>query len=382
MSEDTWLNGVWDELFSWRELPTKRADGVTPMTAPAERVVRQAAPTEPALGALAQLPGVWRNLRDDAASSPFAGRGWNLIALPFASTRKIAPFAKGQVPPFRLLMNRYNEQLVVNTVDDKVPNRGITQDRRARADQLVATLDYEQSIVQIAAEDMPTSGDAGAPDLAIHHEPGLFLFMKQQLVDGFDIARLGTIPHGNAVNAIGRSATVTGPPTIPDLVGFPEGVTADIVTAVAGADAASTSPLARYLFPYRHFDDQPFLGLFSPGNANALLQAGLPSNVVKTTILDFSTDEAEAGIVNIPFIERQADASRMRSTFWLMELDDAPPPGMDGPHLVLAYSQFIDLEFFPRFDGKPGLIRWPHISINMMEKVAAPPTNTAIAPAP
>ena len=35
-------------------------------------------------------------------------------------------------------MNRYNEQLVFNTVDDKVPNRGITQDRTARADQLVA----------------------------------------------------------------------------------------------------------------------------------------------------------------------------------------------------------------------------------------------------
>ena len=101
---------------------------------------------------------------------------------------------------------------------------------------------------------------------------------------------------------------------------------------------------------------------------------------MKTTILDFSTEEDEAGIVNIPFIERQADASQMRSIFWVMELDEPAPGDQDGPHLVLAYSQFINLDFFPRFDGKPGLIRWPHISINMMEKVSGPPANPAIDP--
>src|SRR5262249_32952558 len=162
------------------------------------------------------------------------------------------------------------------------------------------------------------SGDAGPADLPIHHEPGLFLFMKRQLVDGFDIARLGTIPHGNAVNAIGRSAIVDGPPRIGDLGALPEGVAGDIGAAGAAAgDAQSRNPRDRYLFPYHHFIDHPFLGLFSPDNANALLQGGLPDNVVRTTILDFSTEDAEAGIVNIPFIERQADASQMRSTFWL-----------------------------------------------------------------
>jgi hypothetical protein len=102
--------------------------------------------------------------------------------------------------------------------------------------------------------------------------------------------------------------------------------------------------------------------------------------VVKTTILDFSTEDAEAGIVNIPFIERQADASQMRSVFWIMELDEpAPFAGLEGTNrLVLAYSQFLYLDFFPRFDGKPGLIRWPHISINMMEKIGPPPSNSAI----
>lgn len=374
-------NGLWNDLFDWREVPTKRAseEGIQPAQVETNREVRDANLVEEGLGRFANLPGVWSNVRPTGAS-PLEGRGWNLIALPFASQEAIAPFEAGGVPPFRLLMNRYNERLVFLTVDENVPNRGITQDRSARADQRVATLDYEQTIKQVAAEDMPVSGDAGASGVAIHHEPGLFLLMKNQLVDEFDIARLGTIPHGDVVNAIGKSAEVDGAPAIGDLSAFPEGVTTDIVAAVNAADPTSPSPRDRYLFPYKHFVTNPFLGLFSPDNANALLQGGLPDNVVKTTILDFSTEAAEAGIVNIPFIERQADASQMRSVFWIMELDEpAPFEGLEGTNrLVIAYSQFLYLDFFPRFDGKPGLIRWPHISINMMEKIAPPPANSAV----
>lgn len=379
-------DATWNDLFSWREVLTKRdeAVGVKKYVAKEDRVIRNAEAVEPSLGPLSQLPGKWSNIRpdddpDDPEHSPLAGRGWNIIALPFASEKAIDPFRAGEVPPYRVLMNRYNEELTFSTVDDDVPNRGITQDRKQRADQLVAALDYEQKIVQMAAADVPKSGDAGGKKLPIHHEPGLFLYMQVQVIDGFDICRLGTIPHGNAVNAIGLSSpTKDGPPQIPNLSAFPEGVTDNIVSAVNEADATSATPRNRYLFPYKHFVDEPFLNLFSPANTNALLQQGLPGNVLKTTVLDFTTDVAEAGIVNVPFIERQADASQMRSTFWLMELDEPALGGMEGNRLVLAYSQFINLDFFPRFDGKPGLIRWPHVSINMMEKVAPPPSNPAI----
>lgn len=337
----------------------------------AERELRAARTREDTLGPLKLLPGTWRNLRDpdrpgDPAANPFAGRGWNLIALPFARA--------GETRTFRLLMNQYNEQLTFSTVDDKVPNRGITNERPAmRADQRVAALDYEQMINQIAASDVSDSGDAGPAGLPIHHEPGLFLHMKVQRIDGFDIARLATIPHGNAANAVGRSQVIDGPPLIRPLSGFPHGITDDIATAVANA----TDPESN-LFPYHHFTVNPFKGVvpdpfpgFSPANANHLLEVGLPGNVRRTTVLDLGTDAAEAGIVNIPFIDRQADATAMRSVFWIMELDEPGPFGE--PHLVLAYSQFIYLDFFDRPDGTPGLIRWPHISINMMEKIAPPP---------
>jgi len=102
-------------------------------------------------------------------------------------------------------------------------------------------------------------------------------------------------------------------------------------------------------------------------NANHLLQIGIPNNVVRTTALQLSTELHGAGIINIPFVRRQADAALMNSIFWIVELDETDDSGMQ--RVDLAYSQLILLDFFRRFDGKLGKIRWPHISINMMEKV-------------
>lgn len=357
-----------------------------PKTAGAQREIRVPRPREPALGPLQLLPGTWANIRPahradnpdgsknlfkgrgtltGEGESPFDGRGWNLIALPFAE-----PGARRN---FRVLMNQYNEVLNFKFIDDDIPNRGITEDNPAQnADQLVAAIDYEQTIAQISAKDMSESGEAGAPELPIHHEPGFFLHMKDQTPSGFDIARLATIPHGDAATALGRSAPFDGPPDIPALHGFPEGVTANIVDAVNRATDQS------YLFPYKHFVDAPFKGVvtapafpgFTPADANNLLRIGLPGNVVRTTELLLDTDVMEAGIRNIPFIVRQANATVMHSTFWIMELDELDEYG--DARLVLAYSQFIFLDFFPRFDGRPGLIRWPHISINMMERIEKP----------
>lgn len=58
----------------------------------------------------------------------------------------------------------------------------------------------------------------------------------------------------------------------------------------------------------------------------------------------------------------------MRSTFWIQELAESDDAG--NPRLRLQYSQTVFLDFFPRADGAPGLIRWPHISINTLEKVS------------
>jgi hypothetical protein len=295
------------------------------------------------LGPLKLLPGTWKNL------PTLPGRGWNMIALPFA-TEPASPLN------YRLLLNQYNEELKFTLVDKGVPNRGIRRNGTTTdSDQLVVALDYEQMIEQIVAEDFPESGKAGDPGLAIHHEPGLWLHMTNETTNGLDIARLATIPHGDSALALGTSEELDGAPRIPNINGLPIGVPQDLDIG--------------YLSPYKHFHDNLFRGLFDPTDPNKLLNdANDGIDIVKTTKLEVDTTVESGGIVNIPFIVKQANAADMKSTFWIQELAEKDESG--NPKLRLQYSQVVILDFFPRFDGAPGLIRWPHVSINTMEKVA------------
>lgn len=292
------------------------------------------------LGPLKLLPGTWKNLPD------LPGRGWNMIALPFDD----GPFK------YRLLLNQYNEELSFKFIDDAIPNRGLPQAGETDGDQLVVALDYEQMINQVVAEDSPNSGLAGNPDLAIHHEPGFFLHMANKATNGLDIARLATIPHGDSVLALGSSEENDGEPTIPDISGLPIG------------GPSTDVDNSRYLEPYKHFHDSLFQGLFDPVVPNELLKAANQGvNIVKHTKLEVDTTLETGGISNIPFVVKQANAAEMKSTFWIQELAEQNDDG--SPKLRLQYSQVIFLDFFGRRDGMPGLIRWPHVSINTLEKV-------------
>ncbi len=266
-----------------------------------------------------------------------------MIALPFASPLN-----------YRVLVNQYNEELRFSLVDKAVPNRGIRRNgTTVDSDQFLATLDYEQRIKQIAADDFPRSGLAGPAELPIHHEPGLLLHMANETEDGLEIARLATIPHGNSVLALGRHKQFDGPPSVPHVNALPIGVTQDL-----------SSP---YLAPYKHFNDNLFEGLFNPVSPNDLLnEANKGVNIIRTTELDFNTTFGTGGIVNIPFIVAQADATEMHARFWIQELAEKDAAGY--PKLRLQYTQTVFLDFFPRRDGQPGLIRWPHVSINTLEK--------------
>lgn len=326
----------------------------------AARRIEQANSGDPDLGPLALLPGVWANLRDpaDPASGPLNGRGWNMIALPFATAPPPAGFN------YRLLMNQYNERMVVTTKDTRVPNRGIQPNPpvapTTETDQELVALDYEQGVVHIATEDFPVSPLKQPIPAAIHHEPGLFLFMKNQTDGPIDIARLGTIPHGDSLLALGDSEPPTpGPPTIPPFSGLPIGI--------ANPDPATS----RYLEPYQHFIANPFGNLFRPDQTHALLVDGLGSlgPIRQTTTLRFSTKIATGGIVNIPFVVDQANATEMESTFWIMELEELAPDGQ--PRLIMMYQQVVMLDFFKRTDDVRGLIKWPHVSINTMERISA-----------
>ena len=285
-----------------------------------------------------------------------------MIALPFDG----APFN------FRVLMNQSDEILKFTCVDDAVPNRGLPGiiDSTTDKDQLVATLDYQQVIHQVAADDNPDSGLAGDAGQAIHHEPGLWLHMRNLRTRDtdveIDVARLATIPHGNSVLALGHSQTVDGLAAVPNISGLPIGPTGDVNTS-------------RYLAPYKHYIDNPFTGTvtgvpgfpgFHPANMNAILQfANQGLEVESTTILTVDSTRENAGVVNIPFAVKQAEPVSMKSTFWIQQLKDTDKSGH--PQLRLQYSQIVMLDFFrPRQDEFPDRITWPHISIATLNKVS------------
>ncbi len=332
------------------------------------------------LGVLRELPGVWSN------TEGFEGHAWNMIALPFGPPNRLGDF--------RLLLNQGNEVLSFNLVDLGVPNRGVD-----KQDQHLAALRYSQEINQIMAADavsLPTGGAGPAtndtndtpkgdklqpgddvPDasfVGIHREPGLFLHIANLAgpcahlsQPGPDVARLASIPHGDAVLAMGFGGSAEPATGAPDL------------TLPALKDQFDPLPVGLgtrdlnqpYFAPYKHFRDKPFKGNvtgagfpgFDPTNPLALLNGAIQAvggKIKRTTT--FTVDSREkGGIQNIPFIVCQANATRVTSTFWIQEVD------LGGKtRFVLQYAQRVILEFFDRIDGVNGLIEWPHISINTL----------------
>ncbi len=320
------------------------------------RIIAPAVQGDPALGPLTNLPGTWKNL------NAFPGHGWNMIALPFMEPGKtVTPDIPGEAGPFRLLLNQFNETLTFSTVDNNVPNRGAALANVFDADQHLAALQYIQHVDQIAATDSPQTKDN--PDrpkgaAAIHHEPGLFLHLFSQTGGGPDVARLATIPHGDAVLALGNGVTTDGAPDfeiIGDFGPLPVGVEPDVLNN-------------KYLAPYLKFKKAPFKGLFDPTNPLNLLKKAIPpANIKCTTTITLDTTLATGGVSNIPFVVKQANATSMRAIFWVQELK-APGPGGQ-KQWVLQYAQRVILEFFPIGGGlgAGGAIQWPHITINTMQ---------------
>lgn len=315
------------------------------------RRISPAVAPDPELGPLAPLPGTWKS----------AGLGWAMAALPYA-----APSG----PPFRLLLNQFDERLVFGLADKAVPNRGLSGDTPpAVADQLVVTLDYQQVIHQRAATDRPASGLAGRADEAIHHEPGLWLFMADHVHDDIDVARLACVPHGSSVLSLGTSDVVESPDPsvlITPINGLPRNI----------PHTDLDDPGNPYLSPYKAFHDQPFKGAvkdpgfpgFDPVDPSALLRLAIEGrDIARTTILHVDTTTQGGGVSSIPFVRRQADVQRVVSTFWIHELRDRDAAGQ--PRMLLQYLQDVSCDFLASPHG--GLIRWPNISINTLEKVAA-----------
>lgn len=265
-------------------------------------------------GNLSGLAGQWQG-----------GNGFNMIAVP------------NQKGGFELLVAPYTETLIINKVPATTPNRGM------QVIENIPTLQYSTTITVL---------DVGS---LMHVEGGFWELSDPSLNDGFDVFRIASVPHGNAVEAMGNSFVTKGPPSIDStLNGEPTG---DI----------PPGQKAGYMDEYIGRREYPDFSPVSPNDTliNYLKQqeaSGL--TVTETVTLQVSTTN-KGGISNIASLRGPVTPTQFDATFWIETLQDK-----DG-HVFrqLQYSQRTLLEF-PVSQDQPGqTIVWPHINVNTLTAV-------------
>ncbi len=278
-------------------------------------------------GCLAELPGTW------------SGHGFNLIARP--------DFEGGN--DIFLELNSTDEHLHFSAIGGAIPNRGSVMD-----DIELFGVHYLQQI-----SDRNTGG-------ALHLEPGIWLNVPATTVPAAPqtVARLASIPHGNAVLAQGSCFEVSGPPTF-----------APANTVPFGIGSPEPSPGTPNPFPeynlgtpnsFRTTPTPPQVTQAIVTNPNSLLAAHITGQTItETLVLEVSTApgavaSAFGGTENIPFLVTNAEVAQVSAIVWIEKVQ-YPDPFNDRHYLQLQYTQTVLLNF-------KGL-SWPHVSVATLKKV-------------
>lgn len=279
------------------------------------------------LGPLQNLPGFWE------------GVGLSIIARPDFSGRSPNGFF--------LQINLLRETIEITTIGSPVLNRGSAQE-----DIAIFGVTYLHRV---------TDGETGG---ALHVEPGMWLNIPETSnpKNKASIARLGTIPHGNAFCTVGFSVTekINGLPGIP---------AASIVPFDIGANPfppGTKNPFPEYdLSTPSQFRTNPLPAGVTQAiidDPNQMLRDTCAEQVeahgctFKERTILISSTEGAGGISNIPFIASNANALAMESAFAIQTIANAA--GDD--FLQIQYSQTAMLNF----KGKS----FPHVTLGTLIK--------------
>ena len=286
-------------------------------TASSFRAVPERSELATELGPLNDLPGRW------------TGSGFNLIARPdFQQKNDIF-----------LELNLTSETLEFSTIGSPVPNRGSAQN-----DISLRGVTYLQQI-----SDAETKG-------ALHIEPGIWIRVPATIApEGAEsVSRLATIPHGDAVCAVGTPSHAAGKPGITPVntVPFAEGA------STPGPGAPNSFEEYDLSKPSNFRTSASLLGAVSQDMINdptvALRHALHDQTIVDTQTL-FVTTHHGGGVSNIPFVTQNANAAFMNATFWIERVQ-----GPSGDFLQLQYVQTVLLDFLG--------LNWPHVSVATLVK--------------
>lgn len=258
------------------------------------------------LGPLANLLGTWM------------GSGWNLIAVP------------DRERDFRLLVRPFQETLAVTALGAPVPNRSGPSEQNL----FIHGVKYEQRV---------TDAQTHQP---LHIENGMWLWLGKGAGSDQRLVRQSTIPHGDSLLAQGSASETQGRPAIdPRLGSLP----------MFKGDPQAQFPLG-YLEGGGYFARDPGFERTSPNTflINLLEQ----QEVLRTVTLDVTAQPG--AIVNIPFVTRNANATGLRSTFWVETVRDA---ATGKTFQQLQYSQTVLLEFPAGRGPQRRMVVWPHVSV-------------------
>jgi hypothetical protein len=298
----------------------------TPLMARKRGVSAQASLCEK-LGALSELPGYWE------------GSGFSLIARPH--------FGPEATNGFYLQLNMLHETVEFTTIGSPVFNRGSLQE-----DMAIYGVTYMHRVT-----------DAGSGG-ALHIEPGMFLNIPPTTAPRADasIARLGTIPHGNAFCTIGfaQEAEYDRIPGIPpaNTVPFPIGGTPP--------EPGSANPFEEYnlMIPsaVRTASLPPEITQALVNDPNQLLRDTLQTQVEQegktlnwiTRLITRTADDQSIG--NIPFITANANTLEFESVWAIESVTDA----CGDEYLQLQYSQTALINFRG--------MSYPHVAVGTFVK--------------
>lgn len=280
------------------------------------------------LGPLADLPGTW------------VGQGFNLISLPISTDKK----------SFVLKLNATRETLTFTTIGAPIPDRGFFQH-----DIFFVGLHYLQQV-----SDAITSE-------GLHVETGMWLNLPetQYPLEQAGVARLSTIPHGDALLAQGLAFLT------PPVLQFGD---ADSLPFTLGADGSRNDVTDQnYLAQFNNAQLPPGIPDQSQFNPNLVIQQAIDEQVssgnklVQVQVLQadampiagingtpINPPEIVGGIVNIPFIDSNARALSFSARFFIETLEHPDK----SQFLLLQYTQTALLNFEELF--------WPHISVGTL----------------
>ena len=298
----------------------------TPLMARKRAVMSQASLCEK-LGALRDLPGYWE------------GTGFSLIARPH-----FGPEAKNG---FFLQLNMLHETVEFTTIGSPVFNRGCLQE-----DMAIYGVTYMHRVT-----------DAGSGG-ALHIEPGMFLNIPATTAPTADasIARLGTIPHGNAFCTVGfaQEAEYDRIPGIPpaNTVPFPIGGTPP--------EPSSANPFEEYNLSIpsavRTGSLPTEITQVLVNDPNQMLRDTLQTQVEQegktlNWIIRLITRTADdKSIGNIPFITANANTLDFESVWAIESVTDA----CGDEYLQLQYSQTALINFRG--------MSYPHVAVGTLVK--------------